>query len=438
MSGTITYVGAGDTFSGYISPPDEVVVEYDGTTGPTDVAGIESVLVGGSAFEATVEAGGTLIAQKANAGSPNAAQVYDAVVKSGGTFLDSGYSSRGAIYGVEDVFSDPMSGQPALSSDTVYAGGAITFGDFSTNYGCSIEGGTIDMTAPGSGMIGATNFVGPGGLLELSVGGASNPDVAGFGTGDYISIAGIAAAEDPELTVAGDNVTISNLENSPYSLIIEGASSDDLALTTINGTLAIESLCFLAGTLIATPDGSRAIETLRAGDLVLTSDGRAQPVRWLGRQTVATRFADPMRTAPIRIRRDALGDGLPARDLHVSPDHALMVDGVFVQAGALVNGVSITREDRDLPDSLVYYHVELADHSLILAEGVPAETFIDNVDRLAFDNWDEHAALNDDTAPMCELPHPRAKAHRQVPAALRARLLARGCALAGQALAATA
>jgi Hint domain len=53
---------------------------------------------------------------------------------------------------------------------------------------------------------------------------------------------------------------------------------------------------------------------------------------------------------------------------------------------ALVNGVSIVRE-RNVPERLTYYHVELDDHSLLLAENTPAETFVDNVDRLAFDNW---------------------------------------------------
>ena len=209
-------------------------------------------------------------------------------------------------------------------------------------------------------------------------------------------------------------------------------SDHDPAIASIN---LPQTVCFLAGTRIATPGGDRAIETLGAGDLVVTSDGVAQPIRWLGRQTIATRFADAFRVAPIRIRAGALDANIPVRDLLVSPDHALMVDGVFVQAGALVNNVSITREDAAMPDMFVYFHVELADHALILAEGVAAETFIDNIDRLAFDNWNEHQALVADTAPIAEMPHARAKSHRQVPAALRARLLARGRELTGDAVA---
>ncbi len=46
-----------------------------------------------------------------------------------------------------------------------------------------------------------------------------------------------------------------------------------------------------------------------------------------------------------------------------------------------------------MPASFTYFHVELANHALVLAEGVPAETFVDNVERLAFDNWAEHEAL---------------------------------------------
>ena len=193
----------------------------------------------------------------------------------------------------------------------------------------------------------------------------------------------------------------------------------------------------MAGTRIATPTGFGEVESLKIGDLVTTSDGAAAPVRWIGRQTVSTTFADPLRVSPIRIRAGALGESVPSRDLLVSPDHALLIDGVLVQAGALVNDVSILRE-QDLPETFVYYHVELDDHSLILAEGVPAETFIDNVERLAFDNWEEHEALYPNGKSIAEMAYPRAKSFRQTPPAIRARLMDRAVALYGQATEAAA
>ena len=77
----------------------------------------------------------------------------------------------------------------------------------------------------------------------------------------------------------------------------------------------------------------------------------------------------------------------------------------------------------------VYYHVELDDHSLILAENTPAETFVDNVDRLNFDNWAEHEALYPEGKPIVELPYPRAKSRRQVPVDIRVAIAARAEAM---------
>ena len=182
------------------------------------------------------------------------------------------------------------------------------------------------------------------------------------------------------------------------------------------------TVCFLAGTAIACPGGERPIEDLAVGDLVMTADGGVRPVRFVGRQTFATLFADPRRTRPIRIAAGALGEGLPVRDLCVSPDHALLVEGVLVQAGALVNGTTIAPIS-DLPERFTYFHVELEDHSLILAEGVPAETFVDNVTRRRFDNWAEYEALYGDGLPrIAEMALPRIKSARQVPRTLRRRL----------------
>jgi hypothetical protein len=273
-----------------------------------------------------------------------------------------------------------------------------------------------------------------GEILNLETVGLANfhGKVAGFtdhagneNLNDGIKVTGAATA-----ALEGDNVTLDVFNSSHASLgtITFTSSMAGNYFHVTNGDEIV--ICFMPGTLVSTPNGERAVETFGPGDLVFTSDGHPAPVRWVGRQTVSTRFGDPKRVLPIRIHAGALGDNVPCRDLLISPDHAILVDGILVQAGALVNGVSIVRE-RDVPERFTYYHVELDDHSLILAENTPAETFVDNVDRLNFDNWDEHEALYPRGKAIVEMPYPRAKAYRQVPQRLRLRLAARGDKLYG-------
>lgn len=192
-------------------------------------------------------------------------------------------------------------------------------------------------------------------------------------------------------------------------------------------------VCFMAGTLIATPSGQSAVETLAVGDMVLTAGGRAVPVMWLGRQTVSTVFGMNEILRPVTIRAGALGENLPVRDLGVTADHAMLIDGVLVQAGALVNGSSISRMAlADLGDTFTVFHIETDNHQIILAEGAAAETFIDNVTRARFDNYAEYVALyGAEGRPMEDLSQARAMSARQVPAAVRARIAAQAAALAG-------
>jgi hypothetical protein len=196
---------------------------------------------------------------------------------------------------------------------------------------------------------------------------------------------------------------------------------------TVN-KIDVTHICFMTGTGIATPLGRVPVQDLKIGDLVCTAEGRAVPVRWVGRQSVSRLFADPVRALPICIKAGALADSVPSRDLYVSPCHALLVDDILVQAGALVNGASIVRHE-NAPLLFTYYHIETDDHSLILAENTPAETFIDNVNRMAFDNWDEHEQLYPNGCALIELPYPRAKGLRQVPRAIRSRLAGRAAML---------
>jgi hypothetical protein len=183
-----------------------------------------------------------------------------------------------------------------------------------------------------------------------------------------------------------------------------------------------EPCCFLEGTRLQTPHGLKKVEDLAAGDEVCTVEHGVQRLRWVGRSTIHADYVEPLFVQPICIAAGALGEATPARDLWVSPDHALFLDGILVQAGALVNGVNIYRAQH-MPERFTYYHMELEAHELLLAEGVPAESFVDNVGRWAFDNAAEYEALG--PASIAEMQYPRAKSARQVPAGLKQRLAAR-------------
>jgi hypothetical protein len=265
----------------------------------------------------------------------------------------------------------------------------------------------------------------PGGDEHAAIGDVANDHFhlkdAGTFDGTYIFVS-VATSGD------GDGGFIAQNEDTGLYYFF---TNDQVATSQIGENLTEQAgpleVCFMPGTLIATPSGERPVEALKIGDHVLSVDGRAVAVRWIGLQTVAPRFADSLRL-PVRIRAGALGENVPARDLRVSPDHALFVDGVLIHAGALINGSSIVRE-ADVPHVFTYYHVEAEDHSLILAEKAPAETFIDNVDRRRFDNFAEYEALYPQGHAIAELPYPRAKAHRQVPSAIRERLAERATAL---------
>jgi len=225
-----------------------------------------------------------------------------------------------------------------------------------------------------------------------------------------------------------------DLNNSEFLFLADG----DLPGTVLGTTLLVnaiqqfvaapppltaEAACFLAGTRVATLSGSCAVEDLAIGQQVRTADGGIATVRWVGRQQVHTRFGPVARHAPIRVRAGALGPDSPYSDLYVTADHALLVDDVLCQAGALVNGTTITPVPiSELGDRYTVYHVETAAHEVILANGAPAETFVDTISRRAFDNAETYPARNGAAPEMSELPYPRAMSARQLPRAVRARL----------------
>lgn len=184
------------------------------------------------------------------------------------------------------------------------------------------------------------------------------------------------------------------------------AQDPNAGVTSINVIGPVDVLpCFAAGTMIATARGEVPVEALRVGDLVVARQGGAalQPVVWLGHSRVdISRHPRPERVAPVRIRAGALAEGVPMRDLRVSPDHGILLDGHLVAAGLLVNGSSIVQE-LWCPE-VTYWHVELPAHGLLVSDGALSESYLDNGNRNQFDNFTVTTMVKDFGAPQGAAP----------------------------------
>lgn len=262
-------------------------------------------------------------------------------------------------------------------------------------------------TLTGNG--GNDTLVGGGGNDSLSggddadvmLGGTGNNTLDG-GTGtDLFNLASSSnnsvIGGDGEDTITFTNAGTYTVTGASGSFTITGAGG----VTTVSGVekLGLNTgdvdliageffVCFAAGTRILTARGEVEVERLQAGDLVATLAGRGapmKPVLWVGRRRVVLAGhpnADDL--APIRIRTGALGEGAPHRDLLVSPDHCMFLDGKLVPARLLVNGTSITVE-RGVAE-VTWFHVELESHDVLLAEGAAAESWLDCDNRSWFEN----------------------------------------------------
>ncbi len=136
------------------------------------------------------------------------------------------------------------------------------------------------------------------------------------------------------------------------------------------------------GTKILTMRGEIAVETIVAGDLAITVHDDGPDVRrvvWTDRRAVAIAgHPDPLLVLPVRILAGAFEAGLPQRDLRLAPHHAVYLDGVLIEALALVNGSTVVQEQTTA--RVTYNLIELEAHDVLLAEGLPVESFRDTGD----------------------------------------------------------
>jgi Hint domain len=279
-----------------------------------------------------------------------------------------------------------------------------------------ISGATETMTAPlvsGTG----TMQIATGGQLFLNVGAIEATqtivfnDATGLLTLDLGTIGGFDATIDG--FQAGDTIKVQTTSAATFSqsgsvvLVIEsgvtlgGLTFENVAEATLavgtSGALVDQVACFAAGTRIRTARGEVKVEALRVGDEVLTVSGARQSIEWIGyRRVDCLHHPARERVWPIRIAPHAFGNGRPSRAVFMSPDHSVFVEGVLIPVKFLVNDTTIVQVEVDRID---YYHIELRQHDVVLAEGLPAETYLETGGRHAFANAGDAVQLHPDFEP---------------------------------------
>ncbi|WP_298962002.1 Hint domain-containing protein [uncultured Methylobacterium sp.] len=181
-------------------------------------------------------------------------------------------------------------------------------------------------------------------------------------TGAITRLPGTETSAKTPLAVSGDGTRLAFLETE------DATFRQDVFATDV-------AMCFVTGTGILTTRGAITVETLRIGDRVVTASGARRPVVWIGRRSLGEAGRPlPVDSQPVRIRAGAFGDGLPERDLFLSQGHPVLVGDHLVPVMCLVNGTTIAR----MPvETVTYWHVELDAHDILLAEGLPAESYLD-------------------------------------------------------------
>lgn len=250
--------------------------------------------------------------------------------------------------------------------------------------------------------------------IGAAAGARDEPFVAGYNSNapSYFSYNGTAVGllyETPGDVASGADVGdwAPSVNNDAFGDGPEG-QLDTVSTTDLQemNVLGYDLVCYCRGTRIATPDGETAIEALHPGDVVLTwRNGHTtpRPVKWIGYRRISlAAHPRPDTVAPIRIRRGAFADNMPHRDLLVSPSHAIFVDGKLVCARQLVNEATIQRAPG--LTEVEYFHIELDSHAILLADGLPAESYLETGNRGFFANAEQPLILHPDLTTEADLP----------------------------------
>jgi autotransporter passenger strand-loop-strand repeat protein len=360
-------------FSGGVASGTVVAVSAGGTFGDGEVA----VAAGGTATSTLINSGG-FVSISAGAFAVGTMVSGGGLALGGGTAIDTTIGSGG----LETVFVTYV-----FSTGDYYSGVASA---------TTIAGGTLDLE--GGTATGGILFTGSGpGLLQISGAAMPGTAISGFGETDAIDLQSVAYTGSGVVSLDASTDVLTVTEGgSSVALQLAGSDADAifaLSPDTGSGTVIGVSYpsavigtsdvpCFAAGTRIATARGAVAVEQLAIGDRVMTVEGDTRPVTWIGSRRVdCRRHPQPAKVWPVVIAAHAFGPDAPQREVRLSPDHAIFAEDVLIPVKHLINGASIRQV---VIPAITYFHVALDRHSVILAEGLPVESYLDTGDRPAF------------------------------------------------------
>jgi hypothetical protein len=323
--------------------------------------------------------------------------------------------NQGTVFGTEDAFDAVRSGfadriiddPGAVFSGAVVGGNSLGSAIYSTlELASGSSTGTIVNVATftGFGLIaldaGATWSVGGsivagetvafGGThasLILASPSAAAATMAGFAATDTIVLSGITDVDG--LSFNGNTLIVS--ESGDSGLTLQFTAPESLTYAEVAGSTDIFVPCFLPGTHILTDLGEVLVEKLRVGDTIVTLGGHTRRLCWIGQgRALATRGRRSAAT-PVIVRKGALADNVPHLDLHITKGHSLYLDGVLIPVEFLINHRSIVWDDR--AQEVTVFHLELDAHDVLIANGVPSESYRDDGNRWLFQNanagWDQ-------------------------------------------------
>jgi autotransporter passenger strand-loop-strand repeat protein len=359
---------------------------------------VSSGLVANSVTSIYVQGGGVVSGTIVASGGTEviSAQGSDlgTVVNAGGYELISGLSISAVVSGGAMIQGGTTSGLTVAGTGSVGVQNAIL--GFSVLSNTTITGQGTLTVADGTDLAGSVTFGGSGSLVIDSTD-MPFATLSGFTATNSLDLAAVSFSTSATTNFSDGSLVIT--EGGQNYILQFGGTYATSAFTVASdgsgGTLVTETAdppCFAAGTLIATPRGAVAVERLSIGDIVLTEGGGVAPITWIGSRRIdCSRHADPARIWPVRIRADAFAPSRPTRDLYLSPDHAVFAEGVLIPVKHLVNGRSIAQV---AADEVTYYHLELPQHAVVLAEGLPVESYLDTGDRSGFTGAEGPRALH--------------------------------------------